>query len=183
MPWSGIYICSRGVKGIYHHLDNFIIAAPPASDHCSLCLSLMQEECTALGVRLAQEEVQGPTTCLTFLGIDCGRNPAAHAGQTGATEPGGWQLVGPKIMSEEGAGIIGGNTTLCSQGHTSGEDVCVAFNEKHPPTTLSCPTKLTSLHRSLVVEDVCGDLEWCGSLSATSQATGRVFIGYIWCVV
>ena len=60
----------RGVTNIDHYLDDFVIVAPPASNCCRSYLSLMHEECAALGVTLAAEKTVGPTTCLTFLGIE-----------------------------------------------------------------------------------------------------------------
>jgi hypothetical protein len=62
-------IHTRGVAGIDHYLDGFIIVAPPASDRCLTYLAQMKEECDELGVTLATKKTAGPTTCLTFLGI------------------------------------------------------------------------------------------------------------------
>lgn len=59
-------IRERGVTGIDHYLDDFIIVAPPGSN---MNLSLMHEECSALGVILAPKKREGPATSLTFLGI------------------------------------------------------------------------------------------------------------------
>ena len=60
----------RGVVGVDHYLDDFMIVAPPASGACQAYLALLEEECEALGVTLASEKKEGPTTCLTFLGIE-----------------------------------------------------------------------------------------------------------------
>ena len=62
-------IRERGVTGIDHYLDDSIIVAPPGLNLCQTYLSLMHEECSALGVTLAPEKKEGPATCLTFLGI------------------------------------------------------------------------------------------------------------------
>ena len=62
-------IRQRGVEDIDHYLDDFIIMAPPASHQCGQALATLEEECAALGVPLAPEKKEGPSTNLTFLGI------------------------------------------------------------------------------------------------------------------
>ena len=59
----------RGVVGVDHYLDDFVIVAPLRSDACHRYLELLEDECRTLGVTLAQEKQVGPSTCLTFLGI------------------------------------------------------------------------------------------------------------------
>ena len=59
----------RGVIGIDHYLDEFIIVALPGSSRCQSYMSIF-EECTALGVTLAPEKKEGPATRLVFLGIE-----------------------------------------------------------------------------------------------------------------
>ena len=59
----------RGVVGIDHYLDDFIIVAPPKSSICQTYLTRLEEECMALGVTLAPEKKEGPATRLVFLGI------------------------------------------------------------------------------------------------------------------
>ena len=59
----------RGVVGIDHYLDDFVIVAPPESAACKTYITKFEEECRALGVTLAPEKKEGPTTCLVFLGI------------------------------------------------------------------------------------------------------------------
>ena len=64
--------CAREqeVSHIYHYLDDFIIIGPPDSDQCRKDLSTLESICTTLGVPLAAHKREGPTTCLTFLGIE-----------------------------------------------------------------------------------------------------------------
>lgn len=59
----------QGVVGNDHYLDDFIIVAPPAPQQCKSFLAILEDECQALGFKLASEKKQGPTTCLPFLGI------------------------------------------------------------------------------------------------------------------
>lgn len=63
-------IRQRGVVGIDHYLDDFVIVAPPDSPACGKYLTMMEEECRDLGVTLAPEKKAGPATRLVFLGIE-----------------------------------------------------------------------------------------------------------------
>ena len=60
---------SNGVSFSIHYLDDFLIMGPPASPTCQQNLDIFTNVCKDLGVPLALEKVDGPTTCLTFLGI------------------------------------------------------------------------------------------------------------------
>ena len=60
---------SRGVRFILHYLDDFLLLGPPDSDECAQALRTTLATCVELGVPLAPGKVVGPTTQLTFLGI------------------------------------------------------------------------------------------------------------------
>ena len=53
-----------------HHLDDYITIGPPDRDECQLNLDIMLEVCRSLGVPLSKEKLEGPTPCITFLGIE-----------------------------------------------------------------------------------------------------------------
>ena len=59
----------RGVHGVLHYLDDFLFLGAPATSECSKALAITIATCTELGVPLAQEKIEGPSTSLTFLGI------------------------------------------------------------------------------------------------------------------
>ena len=59
----------QGVTPILHYLDDFLIIGPPASNTCLKHLNHLKQACHALGVPLALEKVEGPSTLLSFLGI------------------------------------------------------------------------------------------------------------------
>lgn len=69
---DGLEWCLRrqGIHNIAHYLDDFIVIGPPQSQECALALELLEEVCATLGVPLAHHKRDGPTTCLTFLGIE-----------------------------------------------------------------------------------------------------------------
>ncbi len=64
------HLQQRGIPDIYHYLDDFIIVAPPASPLCQQYLTILDRECEVLGVPLAAHKRAGPTTTITFLGIE-----------------------------------------------------------------------------------------------------------------
>ena len=61
---------SRGVSFIAHYLDDFIIVGPPGSDEYAKNLDRLLETCRELGVPIACHKVEGPSTCIIFLGIE-----------------------------------------------------------------------------------------------------------------
>ena len=60
----------QGVDFVFHYLDDFIILGRPGLSQCGDDLKSLQEVCSTLGVPLAAHKQEGPTTCLTFLGIE-----------------------------------------------------------------------------------------------------------------
>ena len=60
----------RGVRHIYHYLDDFIVIGPPRSPVCAEALDILSRTCAELGVPIAEHKRDGPTTCLTYLGIE-----------------------------------------------------------------------------------------------------------------
>ncbi len=64
------HLQQKGIQDIDHYLDDFIIIAPAASTLCQEYLSILDRECEALGIPLAAHKRAGPTTTITFLGIE-----------------------------------------------------------------------------------------------------------------
>ena len=69
-------IRQKGVTGIDHYLDDFVIVAALKSNTCQtyMYLTKVEEEYVMLGVILAPEKTEGPTSCLIFLGTVAGRH-------------------------------------------------------------------------------------------------------------
>ena len=57
-----------GVSAVEHYLDDFITMGPPGSQECRVNLDRILAVCAELGVPLALDKLEGPTTKLTFLG-------------------------------------------------------------------------------------------------------------------
>ena len=60
-----------GIEVVIHYIDDFLFVVRPAhsaqaAQHLRDCQSL----CLTLGIPIADEKTEGPTTCLTFLGIE-----------------------------------------------------------------------------------------------------------------
>ena len=62
-------IAKEGVTSIFHYLDDFVVIGPPQSNTCKANMLMLQRMCTRLGVPLAPEKQEGPSTSLEFLGI------------------------------------------------------------------------------------------------------------------
>lgn len=59
----------NGVTYSIHYLDDFLTLGPAGSVICRQNLQIFINTCSRLGVPLALEKVEGPSTSLTFLGI------------------------------------------------------------------------------------------------------------------
>ena len=65
----------RGVRGVLHYLDDFLLLGAPGSLECSHALATTFATCEELGVSLAMDKVEGPSVSLTFLGIHLSSSP------------------------------------------------------------------------------------------------------------
>ncbi len=63
-------IVKEGVDHIFHYLDDFAVVGPPNSKACQRYLDILTRTCRELGVPLAPEKQEGPSTTLIFLGIE-----------------------------------------------------------------------------------------------------------------
>ena len=59
----------RNVSFLIHYLDDFLTMGPSSSSSCQYNLDTIIQICNYLGVPLALEKVEGPSTTLPFLGI------------------------------------------------------------------------------------------------------------------
>ena len=59
----------EGVTHTHHYLDDFFVTGAPGSNECGNHLYTLTSLCNHLRVFLAEEKVEGPTTCLEYLGI------------------------------------------------------------------------------------------------------------------
>ena len=59
-----------GIQQIFHYLDDLLIVAPPHSPRCKEELQILLQCFDSLGVPVAGQKLEGPTDCLTFLGIE-----------------------------------------------------------------------------------------------------------------
>ena len=60
----------RGVSVCLHYLDDFLTMGPPTSNCCQSNLDILIYTCKELSVPLAMEKLEGPSTTLTFLGVE-----------------------------------------------------------------------------------------------------------------
>ena len=67
MMWA---LRDRGVHTALHYLDDFLILGPPDQPICEEALLTTLAPCEELGFPVAEDKTEGPTTVLTFLGIE-----------------------------------------------------------------------------------------------------------------
>ena len=58
------------VPNLLHYLDDFFTLGPADSMVCSNLLNAIQQASLNIGIPLAREKCEGPTTCITLLGIE-----------------------------------------------------------------------------------------------------------------
>ena len=63
------HLLQAGIRYLLHYLDDFIIIGSPDSMECQAALAVLDHSCQLLGVPIAEHKRDGPTTCLTYLGI------------------------------------------------------------------------------------------------------------------
>ena len=59
----------NGVQQQLHYLDDFLFLGAPSNQECAAGLQTALQVCDRLGVPVANHKTEGPSTCLTFLGI------------------------------------------------------------------------------------------------------------------
>ena len=59
-----------GIVHPIHYLDDFFFCGPAHSPVCQVALDTAIPLCHRLGLPVAPTKVEGPATCLTFLGIE-----------------------------------------------------------------------------------------------------------------
>ena len=60
----------RGVQQVFHYIDDFITIGAPKTGECEWNVRIMHEVCQELGLPVAEEKNEGPTSSLQFLGLE-----------------------------------------------------------------------------------------------------------------
>ena len=58
------------VQAVMHYLDDFLFVGSPGTDECQRALAITLATCEELGVPIAPDKTEGPSTSLAFLGIE-----------------------------------------------------------------------------------------------------------------
>ena len=75
MPWQGKYYVDTclpfGLRSVpfLFNLDDFLIVGAPGSDQCAASIQRTLAVCNRLGIPVALDKLEGPSTTITFLGI------------------------------------------------------------------------------------------------------------------
>ena len=68
IEWSLKY--NHDVHDVIHYLDDFFTVGKSGTNICEQNMKKMVALCKQLGAPLKEEKIEGPTTCITFLGIE-----------------------------------------------------------------------------------------------------------------
>ena len=60
----------RDARDQLHYLDDFLFIGAPETGECKQALERALTTCDTLGIPVAKHKVEGPSTCLSFLGIE-----------------------------------------------------------------------------------------------------------------
>ena len=60
----------RGIREFIHYLDDFFFCSPSDSTACAEALQIAVPLCTELGLPTAPHKREGPSTTISFLGIE-----------------------------------------------------------------------------------------------------------------
>ena len=66
LAW-GLYL--RGVRYLLHYLDDFLFIGAPGTEEAAMAARIATEGFQSLGVPIASHKTEGPSSCITFLGI------------------------------------------------------------------------------------------------------------------
>jgi hypothetical protein len=58
-----------GLHEIDHYLDDFLFAGADKTSNCSKLMNTFTEVCSQLGVPIADDKTEGPSTMITCLGL------------------------------------------------------------------------------------------------------------------
>ena len=61
---------AKGVSWLGHYIDDFVTVGEPNSGTCSENLDILKGVCKAAGMPLEEEKEEGPSTAITFLGLE-----------------------------------------------------------------------------------------------------------------
>jgi len=60
----------QGVRFVIHYLDDFLLIGMPGSEECADSLGILWRTFKRLGLPIAINKLEGPWTCLSFLGFE-----------------------------------------------------------------------------------------------------------------
>ena len=63
-------LTAKGTRELLHYLDDFLFIGAPNTEECKQALERALSTRANLGIPVATHKVEGPTTCLSFLGIE-----------------------------------------------------------------------------------------------------------------
>jgi len=114
------------VSPILHYLDDFLTMGVHHSSTCANNLTMIKDICSQLGIPLALEKVEGPSHCLTFLGITLdAQMMQARLPEDKKNPHKGERMVVTQKGHKKRDTITGRPSTACYQGGYPWKDICL----------------------------------------------------------
>ena len=60
----------RGIKDLFHYIDDFITVGGPGSSECASNVQIMKRTCSDTGTPIELDKCEGPATLISFLGLE-----------------------------------------------------------------------------------------------------------------
>ncbi len=93
-----------GVEWVAHYIDDFITLGAADSTESEHNATIMHEACARVGLPVGPEKDEGPTTALSFVGIELDSNGDGNPSPTGEAQTpkeSPFRLEGEKIWQED----------------------------------------------------------------------------------
>ena len=154
---------SKGVDSALHYLDDFLILGPPDCQSCQAALDSTLATCESLGFPVAPEKIEGPSTVLTFLGIELDTVRGQLYLFQNAMDVPGWPSGSTMVRQEARAALHTWPAPSCSYSGSSRQSIHVQLDRRihnsHPPRPLGSPQRISQSRHMLVVYILMG-MEW-----------------------
>ena len=106
----------EGTRWIFHYIDNFITIGEPDSEECALNMARIERISNELGLPIEEKKTEGPSACLTFLGIGYqGYGDTITRQQVNPVETSTIRLAGKEGSQEERTSVTDWHFISCLQ--------------------------------------------------------------------
>ena len=156
----------EGVETVFHYLDDFLIVSPLGSRRCGDDLHKLETLFNRLRVPIAPEKLAGPSTVLTFLGVELDTRALILCLPDEKLRELKSLLVtwiGKEVLPKKGPSILNRQVATCIEGSTTGQDIFASHvrpSQRDSSKTAVHTPEFCIPIRSGMVAGVPGEMEW-----------------------